>query len=329
MDLPKFEPETRHLKSLLDDRDQLLKGRIPTGIAFLDDCLGGIYPRDLYLIGAGTGVGKTEAAFSVVEAAGRAGKRTYLFALEAEVGELSARLYFRELARQCPDAHLDYGAWWRGKYQDLDAKFGKGIREKLASDLATVRVLYKKKGDFTPRNLHQQLEAISSKAEVVVLDHIHVIDRDDTDQLRVESRAIRMLRDLALDAQIPVVVVSHVRKALPGSPRAIPSIDDLHGCSNLSKVATQVVMFARDWDGDRPEPHLSPTFIKVAKDRKGRATGLIARTFYNLRSATYQEAYELGKLRGQKFEPLPPELLPSWASHAASPRPVEDEEVWI
>jgi replicative DNA helicase len=318
-----FSPEADHLGTLLSDRDTRNEGRVPLGIAFLDDCLGGVYPRDLVLLGSATGVGKTALAVQAAMAGAEAGKEVYLFALEAEVGEVGARLYFEELGRRAKEPRLDFAGWWRGQWKGLDAKYRAEVEAALRPRLARLRTFYKKRGDFTPKNLSQQLEAIAERAGMIVLDHVHVIDAEsERGELRAQKQTVGLLRDIALDLGVPVVAVSHIRKKDKGAvPTLLPDTDDLHGASDLSKVATQVVLFGREWDGPRPEPHLSPTLMRVSKDRHGRASTMVARMYYRMDQARYENAYELGKLewkdRRQQWTSLPMHQLPAWAERDA------------
>lgn len=318
-----FTPEADHLGSLLSERDLRNEGRVPLGIAFLDDCLGGIYPRDLLLLGAGTGVGKTALAVQAAMAGADAGKEVYLFALEAEVGEVGARLYFEELGRRAKDPRLDFAGWWRGQWKELDAKHGADVRKALTPRLDRLRTFYKKRGDFTTLGLSQQLEAIAERAGMIVLDHVHEVDsEDDRAELRAQKRVINLLRDIALDLSVPVVAISHIRKREKGGPLTLlPTTDDLHGSGFLSKKATQVVLFGREWEGPRPEPNLSPTLMQVDKDRHGRASKNVARMYYRMDQARYEDAYELGRLewkdRRQQWTSLPMQQLPAWAKRDA------------
>lgn len=283
--------------------------------------MGGIYPRDLLLVGAATGVGKTALAVALGLNAARAGNKVFLFALEAEVGEVAARLYFTRLGELAGENRLDYGGWWRGEWKKLDEKFGPVIREELEPLLANLHTLYKERGDFTKDDLADKLKEIGEEADMVILDHVHVIDTEDKGENQTQSDVVRLLRDMALDDDIPVVGVSHIRKAQVGQRRLIPELDDFHGSSSLSKVSTGSVIFARDWDGPRASPELSPTFMYVPKDRRGRHSRMIARVNYDMSKGRYEKAYQIGqaewKDRKEEWRELPADRMPYWAKNEA------------
>ncbi len=320
---PTPSPEADRLDELLDRRDETNAGRVPLGLAFLDDCLGGLFPGGLLLWGSGTGVGKTGLAVSAALSGLRAGlERVHLFALEAERGEVAGRLYFQELGRLAQDPRLDFASWWHGKWKHLDAKYGAQIKANLRPLLMRLHVLYKGRGDFTVLNLSQQLEALASTSNMVILDHIHMVDEDrGTTEMQGQKRTIQTLRDLALESRLPVCVVSHVRKKAQGERGVVmPGVEDLHGSSALSKVATEVVLFARDWNAPQPRKHLSGTLVSVVKDRRGRGSEKrVARIYYDMSSGTYEDTYQVGSLvwdrdaRGQVWQPSPLNQIPEWA----------------
>lgn len=322
MDLgPTFSPESEHLDGLLERRDEIVRQRVPIGVSYLDDCLGGLYPGDLLLLGAATGVGKTGLAVHLSRAGVRAGRRVYGLFLEAAPGEVSARLVYGELARRAQKPEMDFASWWRGQWREQDRRYWGEVKDALEPELSQLNTLYKGRGDFTPKNLKQQLEEIANDAEMVVLDHIHVVDTEAShSELRTQRKTVELLRDLALVRGIPVVAISHLRKRSQYERSMLmPDLDDMHGSSELSKKGTQAVLVARDWDGPRPEPHLAPTLMKVPKDRWGRASTMVARVYYDLRRGQYRQEYELGRIvikdKRQQWERL--DKIPRWAKREA------------
>ncbi len=321
-----FTAEADHLDGLRAHRDVLVGRRVPWGIGFLDDCFGGIYPDDLLLVGAGTGVGKTALAVHVARSAASAGiDPVYFFALEAEPGEISARLAFGELARLTKNTEMDFSGWWRGKYKAEEAEHWGAVQKALKPDLKRIRSLYKRRGDFTTGTLAKHLEGIASQAKMVILDHIHVMDigSHETENTAYQ-KTVRLLRDFVIDTNVPVIVFSQVRKKQHGERGLLmPDLDDLYGASRIKNDATGAVIVARDWDGDRNERHHSPTLFRVAKDRRGRASPLVARVTYDMSLSQYEKQYSLGRVgwdkdaRGQKWELMDGKYLPYWAANEA------------
>lgn len=309
-----FLPESRHLDGLLSERDLVNDGVVRTGIDYLDDCLGGVYPRDLWLLAAETGVGKTALALKIWLAGLNAGKVVYGLFLEAFQAEISYRLWFEELARITEDRYMDYSAWVRGQYSQLDKKYENRIKTALAKRMGKGMTFYKR-GEFGAAQLKRKLEQIKGRAGMVVLDHFHTLDTFKAeDENSMQSKTIRLLEQFAIQESIPVVAVAHMKKRQNHNYSAlIRGKEDVHGSSNLVKTCTQVVTFARHWDAEPEAPHLSPTLMKVDKDRRGREVPYVAQCNYNRSTGQYEPGYSLGRISKGAWAPLPAEKYPYWA----------------
>lgn len=313
-----FKQEGGHLRELLVDRDRVNEAVVPLGVSFLDDCLGGAYPRDLLLIGAGSGVGKTGLSVSIAKAGLASGKKVYGFFLEAFEGEVSYRLYYEELGAMVKSPTMDYSSWVRGEWKHLDEKYGPEVERRLEGQFKNFYTCYKTTA-FTHKELQQRLELIQDDADMVILDHLHVVDSFKAeDENSTQSKVIGLLRDLALTKDIPVIVVSHTKKKQSHNYKNIlPTLDDLHGSSNLYKVATQVIVVGRDWEAEPSAPHKSVTLIGIEKDRKGRKTPYIARTEYDLSRGVYDRNYLLGRIKSDNkkaaWEEVERKFYPYWA----------------
>lgn len=311
-----FVPESDYLETILETRDRLVSNRIPFGNAFLDDALGGLYPDDLVILGAAPGVGKTALVTSTVKAALQHGVGDVrLFALEATPGEIGARMAFEELARRSPSS-LDFADMWRGRTKAQEEEHWGSVMKDLSPLLSRLHTLYKLRGDFTNATLAKHLSTLPN-AGLVALDHVHVVDAADGAELSTQRKTVGLLRDLALDRQIPVLAASHIRKSVGGESRKlIPGMDDLLGSKHIAGVATVIVTVAPDRAGGS-QRHLAPTFFSIEKDRRGRASTLVARMNYDKYRGTYQDQYTLGRVvwrdREQCFDPVPEKYLPHWA----------------
>jgi replicative DNA helicase len=312
-----FTRESDYLQTILETRDRLVSGRLPFGNAYLDDALGGLYGDDLVVLGAAPGVGKTALVTSAVKAALHHGvPDVRLFALEATPGEVAARMAFEELAR-LESTSLDFADFWRGRTKQQEGEHWASVVKVLDPLLSRLHTLYKGRGDFTNATLAKHLAGIDS-AGLVALDHLHVVDGTDGAENATQKKTVGLLRDLALDKNVPVIAASHIRKSQAGeSRRLVPGMDDLLGSKHIAGIATVIVTVAPDRTGDRPQRHLYPTYFSVEKDRRGRASSLVARMLYDKYRGTYQDSYVLGRVKwgsqGQEFDPVPEKFLPHWA----------------
>jgi replicative DNA helicase len=313
-----WERELDYLDTLLATRDQLAAKRTPFGNAFLDDALGGLFPDDLVIVGAAPGVGKTALITSTVKAALEHGAEDVrLFALEATPGEIAARMAFEAMSKRSPTT-CDFADMWRGRTKELEDEHWDDVKVELGPLLSRLHTLYKLRGEFTNVTLAKHLDGIT-EAGLVALDHLHVVDHNDGAENSTQKKTVGLLRDLALDRNIPVIAASHIRKSVAGeSRRLVPGMDDLLGSKHIAGVATVIVTVAPDRTVDPPQKHLFPTFFSIEKDRRGRASTLIARVLYDKYRGVYQDRYTLGRVvykdRQPAWEPINERYLPHWAT---------------
>lgn len=295
------------------------------GVKFLDDALGGIIPRDLVIIGAKTGTGKTALATIAALSNCKAGKRVHYFALEAEDREIERRMKFQVLAAiYYKDAgqhrRIRFLDWYQGK---LDIELGK-YEEQADAEVAEMTKnlhTYYRIDSFTTDDFCQQLESIKGETDLVVLDHLHYVDNDDNNENRGYKKMVKQIRDNALRCQKPVIVVAHVRKSDRRLAQLLPDIEDFHGSSDVPKMATKAIMLAPDFATNTMDPSMWSTFMQIGKCRADSSlTRYVARLDFNTRTDAYEPAYSLGKLidGGKTFEAIAAYNWPSWKGNASS-----------
>lgn len=312
---------------LTGDRERrraLAERVIPFNITFLDDVALGIYPTDLIVLCAATGAGKTTAAALISQIASAQNRRVHYFALEAHRGEIEQRMLFREvgqvLAEEGRRGRMRFNEWMYGRLENQIGDRVEDEAEQRIRDCGTVgmRTFYREK-PFTPDDIRSLLPAIQNDTDLVVIDHLHYVDSDDRDENRALREATRAIRDTALMVERPVIVVAHMRKKdRSGKPKLVPELDDVHGSSDIVKMATKVVMLAPSRDKVATARGIANTYVRVAKDRFAGDEGFTARMQYDLRTLRYAETYRLGRLSfmGDEFNETEGERLPEWAKHA-------------
>lgn len=309
-------------------RERLANGQriLSFGVKFLDDCLGGIYPNDLVLIGAKTGIGKTTLATLIATTNARLGRSVHYFALEAEPNEIERRAKFdllSEMLRQEADAkrdwskidRLNYLDWYAGKLDDMTAMYERLIEEAFPQQHKTLNTFYRK-SDFFAEQFEKMVLAIQDKTDLIVLDHLHYVDSDDSNENAGYKRIVKKVRDVSLSIGKPVVVVAHLRKGDRRGGPLVPEIEDFHGTSDVPKMATKAIILAPDFECPDNTRFRWSTFINPAKCRPdGTRTRYVGRTFYDSRRNRYEEEYDTGRLlnNGSTWEIVATEKLPRWA----------------
>jgi replicative DNA helicase len=319
-----FERFSARVASERTQRLENAKDVLPFGVKFLDAALGGIVKSDVVLIGAKTGIGKTELSRYIAMYNAARGKRVHFLALEAEINEIEQRTKYTVLADMVyrdksidpmQRLQLNYMDWYLGRLDDLTKRHEQAVDKILAEQLTTLHTLYRVR-DFTVNELERKFDEIAQETDLVVIDHLHYIDTPDPNENRGYKVIIKRVRDLALNLGKPVIVVAHLRKSDRARPTLVPETDDFHGTSDVPKMATKAIMLAPARDRPSGARHIWNTYIAPVKCRiEGSRTRYVAVVPFDATTNSYQDSFVLGQMvkGGTEFEPLPDEQLPAWA----------------
>jgi RecA/RadA recombinase len=312
------------------------------GVSYLDEATGGILPNDIVLIGAKTGVGKTQIAVTIAAHNSMQGKRVAFFALEAEPNEMERRLKFALLSRlhsiQSPNAPgLRYRDWRQARMEPEVAPYEDKSNAFVEKAYANIRTIYKGWGDYDIKKLENDIVRISETVDLVIVDHLHYIDTEGVDTNREMKECLQVLRDLALFLGKPIVLLAHLRKNQGGRKNAplVPDNEDFHGSSDITKICTQAIMLAPCYDGQTMFPSglvpkvfcydngtpmpLWATYMRLTKCRiDGSATRYCGISFYNDVTGSYQQEYAIGHLTSADAVWMPEDAKykPTWAKSA-------------
>ena len=319
-------------------------------VPVLDDALDGILPVDLVLVGAATGAGKTHLVGLIAQENARRRKRVAMFALEAHENEIEQRLKYREVVhefflaggRNHPELDtLSYTAWWMGRLEQLLGPYEAKAEATMAARYATLRTFYRG-AEFTIDDIERLFMSVEGTVDMIVLDHIHYVDDEDENENRAGKKIMKRIRDVALCMQVPVIVVAHLRKKDRAAKLLIPDIDDFHGTSEITKIATKVAVLAPaiGWKPGKAEhagnvTHLHGTYMAIRKDRFSGPKHHVMRAVFNSRTGQYANDYEIGRVYGSEFKQSFGDDVPGWAKKAIrspmstpttdTPAPVERE----
>lgn len=307
----------------IDGRKNARKGLRSFGIRFLDDSLLGISPSDLVLLGAPSGIGKTEICCNIALANMTDGRRVHFIALEAEEFEIERRLKFRILSHLFFEAkrrglaplgiHLSYDRWVMGDFIDGLMEFELETARIFERDYKNLFVFYKQ-DRFTLANLIESVVANASESDLFIIDHVHYFDLDDDNENRAMREIAKTVRALALEERKPIILVAHLRKRDRMNEDLVPGIDEFHGSSDLTKIATKVITVG---SGGRTEDGCFETFFRIPKNRiNGGVSRFVGRVMFDPRKNAYETEYKIGRAglsRKTGFEELAFDLQPEWA----------------
>lgn len=319
---------------LKTDRTQRLefgKNSISLGMPYLNDALRGGFRNDLIIVAARTGAGKSEMITHIARDNAEAGKRVHLFALEAAPGEVQRRIkyqriadfFFRSDLKAQFRGHLNYPDWYYGRLDEHFGKYEAEIDEELTDRYKNLTVHYRT-GDFTVDTLAKKLGDVKDDADMILVDHLHYLDIDqsETNENAGLKRVVKKIKDLADLHQKPVILAAHIRKRDRRFPMLLPDIEDIHGSSDIIKIATKIILFgpapkAFQIPGDATR---WPTLIQAAKFREDMSvSNFLALAYFDAARRAYEPAYLLGRHVEQEQDlhfATDRKELPYWAKSA-------------
>jgi replicative DNA helicase len=284
-------------------REENKKFILSFGVPYLDHALGGILKTDVVLLAGKSGQGKSEMAVQISLANAMAGKTVYHFALEAEKDEIANRVGYKALVRRLYQSKFyssekpNFLEWILGRQDHLVGKFENEVAEELRA-LSNFRVVYRNE-QFTIEDFEKCLMAAKHDADLIVLDHLHYLDFDDENENQAYKRIVKKIRTLALEYSKPIVLVAHVRKGDRRAKELVPGVEDIHGSSDIFKIATKAITIAPAFDYQISEgkSFRLPTYIRIGKSRhdgsRARYTGLVV---FNAKDNAYESKYKIGQL---------------------------------
>lgn len=299
-----FKNFSENFNSLKQKTIENGEGLLSFGIPFLDKALRGIGKTDVVLLGAGSGAGKSEAAFHIAFHNASLGKKVLLFALEAEKEEVELRQLYKFLSKEYySDQYrvpggLNYPDFYYGKCWDMVDRYMKTASEKFNS-IKNLFIRYSDEG-YTLEKFAVDVHSYKD-ADLIVLDHLHYLELGDEPENKAFKKAVQKIRQTVLDYSIPVILVSQLRKESSGNryTSAMPDLSDFHGSSDIFKVATKGIMLASgegvvESDGSSS---LRPTLVKAVKNRlDGSVKVYVGAMNYDFRTNAYSDKFQVGKL---------------------------------
>lgn len=316
-----FNSSCEHSKQELLDRKKMLDGIGRFGIDFLDDSLRGIFKDDLILIGAPSGVGKTQLCCNIAYANILENKKVHYIALEASKFEIERRFLYQLVAERFfsdpnrPNIKINFTDWYLGKFLNDLEKYESEAHELFEIGFKNL-FLYYKGEKFGIEELIDSVCYCSESTDLIIIDHVHYFDLDDDNENRAIKEIAKTVRTLALEKQKPIILVAHLRKRDRFNKELVPGLEEFHGSSDLYKIATKVITFS---PGPSVEDSNSvfQTFFRVAKNRfDGSLTRFLGREFFDIKKGKYESnKYDLGlssQNREDEFKIVDGNDYPDW-----------------
>lgn len=245
------EKRAEHFAEGVDDwirkmRDgEALAPGISTGLASLDETIGGYRGGELIVVGGRPSMGKTVIGTSAAIAAARSGLGVYFASLEMPRDQLRARVLC-DLAR---DEHrIEYNAMMAGRLSQTDI----GALTRSADVLKALPIIVDERGALTAaqislgaRRAARQFESMDTRLGMVVVDYLQLMALDSQwkgDKNNGVGANSAALKQLAKDYDCAVVLLSQLNRSVESRDDKRPMMSDLRDSGSIEQDA-DVVMF--------------------------------------------------------------------------------------
>lgn len=234
----------------------------PSGFPELDKVIRGLNKKHLTLIAARPSMGKTTLMTNIVRHVLHAGGSAFLSTMEMAADDVMNQLCACHTG--CSYELLQVAALGEEQVQRATGVFAAALRQ--------WRLTIDDRGTQTVASISRGLRRHMRKHGpdvVLFVDYAQLVsDKGENETLRI-GEISRGLKQLAQDADIPVILLSQLSRDCERRPDKRPMLSDLRGSGSLEQDADEVLFLYDDqvYNPHRPTPY---TELIVAKNRRGR-----------------------------------------------------------
>ena len=256
---------------------------IRTGFPDLDQVFCGFHPGSLTVIGARPSMGKSSLAIGIAERVALKGRFVQVLSLEMKASQIAMR-------QLCHAARVSLKSALSGEARDAEL----GRLESAAARRALNGLPnYLDQPDTTMQAVERLATHLknANRLDLLVIDYLGLIrvpgrdgDENDTQKLGIISRA---LKTLAIQLDLPVVVLHQLSRSLEARQEKRPRMSDLRQSGRIEEDADNILFVYRDEYYSPNTDQQGIAEIIVGKQRQGERN-VNARLKFHSDSATFQ-----------------------------------------
>jgi hypothetical protein len=267
------------------------------GIDYLDNVTLGIHPSELVLIGAKSGVGKTSLTERIAIYNAEKGKKVAFFRLEGHKNEFGEKALYNLAVKE----YLSAGGHEKIGYEEfrmnkapLLSKHVDNAAKILKTCMETLFLYDKNKYRLTVENIKDHILMCAGKVDLIIVDHIGFIDMligGYENENRGETAIMQAFSEAVEQYNIPVIMVSHIRKSIGKKGSLIPEADEFMGSSNKYKLSYTAIMLSPFYPQYDEKNLLYATCFRIVKSRAGLSTQRVGMKVFDVRRQDYLPGY--------------------------------------
>lgn len=256
----------------LGEREKGNTNNLKTGFIDLDNRCGGFKKGHFVVLAARPSMGKTALALNIITNVCKAGGKVAFFSMEMPVEDLEDRLIAAETKtnyRRLQHDHLTEAEW-----SDVYAKANEIQHWHLA--------IYT--GRLTMAEVRTRAKLVRAKEnglDLIVIDHLQLIEAGQEKRYgsRVQELAeiTSQLKDMALELNVPVLVLSQLSRAIEMRDDKRPTLPDLRDSGTIEQDADMVLALYRDayYSGNNQDKSAELGIIKARGETRGGCIHLV------------------------------------------------------
>ena len=244
---------------------------VSTGIHELDVNLGGFNKSDLIIIQARSGMGKTALMLNMA------------YAPTGKIGIISAEQGVNQAAGRMLAFHgnVDAQRMRTGRMRPSDLEdFNRAFR--TLNDMKGESVFFNDEPSISVHAIKRQARQWKAEHDIEALyvDYVQKLDKPDPKMNKFESVSVNvgMLKDLARELNIPVIVLAQTKREVDQRPNKRPGPADVSDSSDIEKEADVFISLYRE---DRYENdhtlHTGEAELIICKNRHGPCGTIMTR----------------------------------------------------
>ena len=274
----------------VDLMDDVLHPQVCRGLDFpwkgWNDCTEGMKPGELHMLAGGTGIGKSLFSRSIALSLCLAGVRVAYLGYE----ESTTTTYTRMLSEAMGEPMYRRDEEWRIARQD----YIKAAAKSFAPNLFLIDKFGSDDFDVFLANVRHYV--LNEQCSVVVLDHFSILADGialKVDQRRAIDKAIKDMKELAMELNFTFIVVCHLSKSseglTPAEEGGEPNLNQLRGSAALKQIPDYIWMLQRN-PNDKENNNVTRCWLK--KNRVTGEVGMKAMLEFNLNTCRFTEYHD-------------------------------------